>query len=154
MWKNQQRLVTVVSGSQSAARAIMNVTPRPGQTIVYRVLGRVEALKEQQINIRLCWIPGHKGNIGNGLADSLAKQAVSLTFVVQPQLTKQRDAHRLEKNGASTGPHLRTASTSRRSMIAYRPRVRCEDIASSHDIINILWHNYEVAILGWRVFGV
>lgn len=55
----------------------MNPAPRPGQTIVHRILDHVQALKSREIKVRLCWIPGHKGNIGNQLADQLAKQAVS-----------------------------------------------------------------------------
>ena len=42
-----------------------------------RILEQGEALKKQQVSLRLCWVPGHADNAGNEAADQLAKRAVS-----------------------------------------------------------------------------
>jgi ribonuclease HI len=73
----QEKILTIVSDSQSAIRAIANPSGKSGQGIVRRILDRVKALRERRIKVRLYWIPSHSGNPGNETADQLAKQAVT-----------------------------------------------------------------------------
>jgi hypothetical protein len=44
---------------------------------VHSILNLAKKLKEQQVKLRLLWIPGHSGNPRNDMADTLAKEAVS-----------------------------------------------------------------------------
>jgi ribonuclease HI len=82
--KNRQgtpldRTYTIISDCKSALQAIANPTNRSGQQIILSILRETEhAKKTLGLHLRLQWVPGHRGVIGNEKADQLAKEAVRL----------------------------------------------------------------------------
>lgn len=133
----------------------MNPTGRPGQIIVNRIWDRIKALRERQIKIRMYWIPSHKGNTGNELADKLAKQAISCSedhdfrrpvstykAVIRTRIAEE---WRLEWTVSQNGKHLKKIDD---NLPAKRALRLYGSLSRRH--IYIFWHSSEVVTPGWR----
>jgi hypothetical protein len=104
---------------------------------VHSILNLAKELKEQQVKLRLLWIPGHSGNPGNDLADNLVKEAVSTnkthSFHCLVSAPKRDNREKMigewEKEWRSTekGKHLRRIDNGlplRRAQRLYDPLLR------------------------------
>ena len=112
---NEATEYTIASDSQSALKAILKSAAKSGQTIIQRILDQVQSLKKWDVQVRLCWVPGHANNEGNEAADQLAKQAVSTAedhdFRTPLSAYSRQCVRRSRKNGVTNGPHQRMGNT-------------------------------------------
>lgn len=53
------------------------------------IIEKLDKLKNKNVSIIFCWIPGHKEIRGNEMADFLAKNAINQTFTIDVQMTLQ-----------------------------------------------------------------
>lgn len=68
---------TIFSDSMASLTAILNKTkPSQNTHIILDIKNLLFQLREENFNIKLVWIPSHKGIKGNELADDYAKDAV------------------------------------------------------------------------------
>lgn len=77
-WINQQNPtgeVTILSDSQSSLKAIAKF--RQSNSTIQKIQNLLHRLNTPDRPIRIAWIKGHAGNIGNEQADSLAREATS-----------------------------------------------------------------------------
>jgi ribonuclease HI len=87
----RQATATIVCDSRSALQAIQNVRNRLGQRIIHAILQAATEVQAGHISLRLQWMPGHCGNVGNEAADRLAKEAAQpgKTHPFGPLLTRE-----------------------------------------------------------------
>ena len=80
-----QRLRTVDSGnttatilcdSRSALQAVQNAGNKSGQRVIHAILQAATEVQATGMALRLQWVPGHCDNLGNDVADRLAKDGV------------------------------------------------------------------------------
>ena len=69
--------VSIAIDNQVAIKAMTNHSSAPGQQLTDFFLNQMTkiARQHQGVPIKIRWIPGHKGSLGNKEADKLAKQA-------------------------------------------------------------------------------
>ncbi|XP_020296074.1 uncharacterized protein LOC109861009 [Pseudomyrmex gracilis] len=71
--------VVVASDSLSVLRCLESPDPRGNHSlVVYKIKEVVVKLERKGVRVKFVWVPGHVGVHGNELADSHAKQALSL----------------------------------------------------------------------------
>jgi ribonuclease HI len=82
---------TILCDSRSALQAIQNVKNKSGQRIVHAILQAAAEVQEENIRLRLQWMPGHCENPGNDAADRLAKEAAQpgKTHPFRPLLSRE-----------------------------------------------------------------
>ncbi|CAG8891920.1 unnamed protein product [Penicillium nalgiovense] len=108
---------TILCDSRSALQAIQNVKNRSGQRITHAILQAATEVQAGHIALRLQWMPGHCGNVGNETADRLAKEAAQpgKTHPFRPLLTRENAFLRSkthaqweqEWKSSTKGAHLR-----------------------------------------------
>ena len=78
--------MTIAIDNQAAITATTNHRSAPGQQItdVFLIQMTEIARRHRGVPIKIHWIPGHKGILGNEEADRLAKQAAKQQGVVSP----------------------------------------------------------------------
>ena len=75
MEDSEEKDFFVFSDSKSCLQALAHL--KTDHPIVVQILDKLNALKEENYDIHLCWVPGHVGLRGNELADRTAKKALS-----------------------------------------------------------------------------
>jgi ribonuclease HI len=75
--KRRTTNATILLDNQAAIQALWQRRPSPGQYLVREFYAQINRLLEHNscLSIKVGWVPGHKGNIGNELADKHAKTA-------------------------------------------------------------------------------
>ncbi|CAG8068633.1 unnamed protein product, partial [Penicillium nalgiovense] len=113
----RQATATILCDSRSALQATQNVRNRSGQRIIHAILQAATEIQARHVALRLQWMPGHCGNVGNEAADRLAKEAAQpgKTHPFRPLLTRENAFLRgkihaqweQEWNSSTKGAHLR-----------------------------------------------
>ena len=67
--------VVTCSDSHEAIRRVPNTLPKSSDELIEKVLRPLRMLQDRHIDGQLRWVKGHNSNVGNELADKLAKLA-------------------------------------------------------------------------------
>src|SRR6516162_3553081 len=67
--------VWIFSDNQAAVQRIVQNSSTSGQEISYKMQCEAESLLAKDIQLHICWVPGHIGIYGNEQADKAAKRA-------------------------------------------------------------------------------
>lgn len=73
--KNNQLYSLICTDSKSCLQALEFL--KTDHPFIIRILEKLEHLKNRDLNVVFCWIPGHVGLSSNEKADSAAKKALS-----------------------------------------------------------------------------
>ncbi|KAJ9482792.1 hypothetical protein VN97_g10631 [Penicillium thymicola] len=95
---------TILCDSRSALEATQNVRNRSGQRIILAILQAATEVQAGHISLRLQWMPGHCGNVGNEAADRLAKAAAQWE---QGWKSSTKGAHLRKVDGALPARYTR-----------------------------------------------
>lgn len=68
--------VTIISDSKNVLEALSNPQPKINNYLIPLIKAKLEAAQQRGTQIRLLWMPSHRGIRGNEIADSLAKRAI------------------------------------------------------------------------------
>ena len=94
---------------KSAVRYIANKcrTPTAYTDTVLKIQKEIRALRHENIQIRIYWIPGHTGNEWNERADALAKASAQLALAAQRPTSDSSSVCVCGLSGApcTNGPH-------------------------------------------------
>ena len=71
------RNIWIFTDNQAAIHRICKNSSSSGQEISYKVRREAEALLSQNVQLHICWVPGHVGVYGNEQADRAAKIAAA-----------------------------------------------------------------------------
>jgi len=74
--KYSRQKIAIFTDSLNAATALAKTNPLMHENIQTEIIDLAESLAEQEIKIKIIWIPSHVGIEGNDMADKLAKAAV------------------------------------------------------------------------------
>ena len=77
---NTVKNVWIFSDSQAAIQRICKKSSSSGQEISYKLQCEAESLLSKNIQLHICWVPGHVGIYGNEQADTAAKIAATTEF--------------------------------------------------------------------------
>ena len=72
--------VWIFSDSQAAIQRICKKSSSSGQEISYKLQCEAESLLSKNIQLHICWVPGHVGIYSNEQADTAAKIAATTEF--------------------------------------------------------------------------
>lgn len=72
----------ILSDSMSALQALqLKCISNSTNYLIYELRQLVYLLKNMNISVEFCWVPGHSGILGNELVDKLARFSENITFV-------------------------------------------------------------------------
>jgi hypothetical protein len=72
--------IWIFSDNQAAIQRICKNSKSSGQEITYKLHTEAELLLSQNIQLHICWVPGHVGIYGNEQADKAAKIAAAADY--------------------------------------------------------------------------
>ena len=74
---NSVQNIWIFSDNQAAIQRILKNSSSSGQEISYKIQCEAESLLSQNIQLHICWVPGHMNIYGNEQADKAAKIAAA-----------------------------------------------------------------------------
>lgn len=92
--------IKIFTNNQSIIQAISTPSAQSGQQFLRFIIGAIDWLREQDIDVELRWIPAYIGVGGNELADQAAKEAIRWKKV------KKRNGKSIEIDPSHTLPSL------------------------------------------------
>ncbi|KAI2740892.1 hypothetical protein DTO013E5_8371 [Penicillium roqueforti] len=83
--------IVALNDNDEVTESQQNVKNRSEQRITHTILQAATEVQAGHIALRLQWMPGHYGNVGNETADRLAKEAAQpgKTHPFRPLLTRE-----------------------------------------------------------------
>lgn len=88
--KQQLKKLTIYIDNQVAIMSLKNSTKKPCSYFIKHIIKVIKQLhkKHKDLTIKIRWVPGHKGILGNEKADKGAKKAVRMGSSVEQELPK------------------------------------------------------------------
>ena len=120
---NGIRLAAIFSVSRSILQACQKYNFNPSTSyLIFKIRNLLYIAHTNNLSITLVWIPGHKGIIGNEIADNLARLAVNEGSLVNMKLphTDIWDTHFSSSLKASANKWMRTSTVENKGVYFFQ----------------------------------